>query len=368
MTDAKEAPMVKFLDRVSCICYLVQFRKDKGRDVLALPDSGSEVNAMTPTYAAQLGLKVQKTNVGAQKIDRSSLATFSIVITIFQVFNMLGRSWFFQKTLLLANISMKVVLSMFLLTFSNVDIQFAKKELTWRTYTTKKTLLTTRWIELIDWKKFANAALDENIKAFVVHVSSLRLRMTIHLARKAQLALLLIEKVTVLAKYSDFADVFLEKSANILSEQTGVNKYGIKLEKGKQPSYGPIYSLGPVELETLNMYIETNLANGFIRASKLSMGAPIFFIHKPNGSLCWCVNYGGLNDFTIKNQYLLPLIDKFLDRLGQAKQFTQLNLISTYHQMRIKESDEWKTGFWTWYGHFEYQIMLFELFNIPASF
>ena len=36
--------------------------------------------------------------------------------------------------------------------------------------------------------------------------------------------------------------------------------------------------------------------------------------------------------------------------------------------MRIKEGNEWKTAFRTWYGHFKYQIMLFELFNAPASF
>ena len=34
--------------------------------------------------------------------------------------------------------------------------------------------------------------------------------MTIHQARKAQVALLLVEEITILDKYSDFADVFLE--------------------------------------------------------------------------------------------------------------------------------------------------------------
>ena len=36
--------------------------------------------------------------------------------------------------------------------------------------------------------------------------------------------------------------------------------------------------------------------------------------------------------------------------------------------MRIKEGDEWKTAFQTWYGHFEYQVMLFGLTNAPRSF
>ena len=67
---SKEAPKVRVLDKVACIYYSVQFRKDKGNDVLALLDSGSEVNAITRAYAAHLGLKVRVINVGVQKIDK----------------------------------------------------------------------------------------------------------------------------------------------------------------------------------------------------------------------------------------------------------------------------------------------------------
>ena len=54
--------------------------------------------------------------------------------------------------------------------------------------------------------------------------------MTIHLVREVQLALILAKKVIRPAKYSDFVDVFLEKSANILLEQTRANEHAIELE------------------------------------------------------------------------------------------------------------------------------------------
>ena len=147
----------------------------------------------------------------------------------------------------------------------------------------------------------------------MVHISFLGLRMTIYLMRKAQLTLLLAKEVTVPTEYSDFADVFLKKSANVFSERTGANEHAIELKKGKQLLYGPIYSPGPVELETFKIYIETNLANGFIRISKLSAGASILFVCKPDDSFCLYVNYQGLNNLTINNWYQLALIDKSLD-------------------------------------------------------
>ena len=203
---------------------------------------------------------------------------------------------------------MKVVLGMPFLIFNNADVQFAEKKLTWRTYTTKKAFPTTRQVKIINQKKFAKAALDKNIEAFVVHVSFLGSRMSIYPAKKTQLASLLTKKVTVPTEYSDFANVFLEKLANVLPEWTGANEHLIKLEKGKQPAYGPIYSLGPVEFKILKTYIKTNLANGFIRASKSPASAPILFVRKPNGSLCLCVNYQRFNNLIIKNRYLLPFV------------------------------------------------------------
>ncbi len=120
-----------------------------------------------------------------------------------------------------------------------------------------------------------------------------------------------------------------------LPENTGINEHAIELVRDKQPPYRPIYSLSPVELETLKTYIKTHLKTRFISPYKSPTGAPIFFDKKPDGSFCLCVDYRDLNNLTIKNQYPLPLIDKFFDRLSCAKQFTQLDLTSAYHRMRI---------------------------------
>ena len=164
--------------------------------------------------------------------------------------------------------------------------------------------------------------------------------MTIYLAFEAQIALLVAENVIVLAKYLDFADLFLKKSAEMLPKRTGINKHAIELEDGKQSLYKPIYSLGPVELETLKTYIEINLANDFIQPSKSPAGAPILFVYKLDGNLQLCIDYQGLNNLTIKHWYPFLLIGESINQLGQAKCFTQLDLTSVYHRIRIKKGDK----------------------------
>ena len=124
--------------------------------------------------------------------------------------------------------SMELVLKMAFLTFSNADIQFAKKELSWSTYTTEDVLPTSRRVKPIDKKEFAKAALAENVEAFVVHAASFISKMTIHLAWEAQIALLLAKKVTVLAEYIDFVDIFSKALAKVLSERTDINEHVIK--------------------------------------------------------------------------------------------------------------------------------------------
>ena len=149
-----------------------------------------------------------------------------------------------------------------------------------------------------------------------------------------------VKEVTIPIKYIDYTNIFSSNSAVELPKHTGINDHLIDQIDNKQPLYGPIYSLGAVELETPKTYIETNLANGFIRSFKSPAGTSILFIRKKDNSFWLYVDYQGFNNPTIKNRYLLPLIGKFLDHLGGAKRFTQLDSINAYHQMQIRESDE----------------------------
>ena len=164
----------------------------------------------------------------------------------------------------MANISLETVFGILFLTLSGANVDSLDWELRWRTYTTKKALPTTKCVELVGKKEFAAATFDPEYETFIVYLASLNLVLKIYLDREAQIASLSNDKVKILDEYLDFTNVFLEEKALILPEYTEFNEHTIDLEDGKQLPYGPIYSLGPVELETLKTYIETHLKTGFI--------------------------------------------------------------------------------------------------------
>lgn len=136
------------------------------------------------------------------------------------------------------------------------------------------------------------------------------------------MALLLTKEISISEKYANFSDIFSKESTAVVPNYLNINKYAIDLESGKQISYRPIYSLDLLKLETLKTYIKTNLANKFIWPSKFSIKVLIFFVKKPDGSLCLYVDYRGLNNLTIKNWYPLFLINKLLKWLEKVKRFT----------------------------------------------
>jgi hypothetical protein len=96
-----------------------------------------------------------------------------------------------------------------------------------------------------------------------------------------------------------------------------------------------MYSLSPLELQTLRDFIDKHLSIGLIHPTSSPHGAPVLFIKKKDGSLRLTVDYRALNRITRKDRYPLPLTADLLDAPRKARVYTRIdlrcNIFSTIH-------------------------------------
>jgi hypothetical protein len=122
------------------------------------------------------------------------------------------------------------------------------------------------------------------------------------------------------------------------------------------------------EIVELKKQIVELQSKGFICPSSSPWGAPVLFMEKKDGTQQMCVDYRSLNEVTIKNKYPLPRIEDLFDQIKGVSVFSNIDLRSGYHQLKIRESDIPKAAFLTRYGLYEYTVMSFGLTNAPAYF
>lgn len=123
---------------------------------------------------------------------------YGITIEGFKVQNKLGKARFFQKIFLVAYNNNELIFKMFFLNFSKIEINFAYKRFTWRTYIIAEAFSTTKKDQIINRKKFAKRVLDLDQKTFVIHVTTFTTLMPIHLARKAQIVILIVDEIPII--------------------------------------------------------------------------------------------------------------------------------------------------------------------------
>ncbi len=175
-------------------------------------------------------------------------------------------------------------------------------------------------------------------------------------------------KEMVPTHYHSFRNLFSKENFDELPKQKPWD-HAIELTPNAKSMLDcKVYLLNQNEQEQLDKFLDENLESGCIRPSKSPFASPFFFIKKKDSILCPVQDYRKLNEMTIKNRYLLPLISELINKLRGAKYFTKLDVRWGYNNIQIREGDEEKAVFHMNQGLFEPTIMFFGLTNSPTTF
>ena len=92
------------------------------------------------------------------------------------------------------------------------------------------------------------------------------------------------------------------------------------------PRKEKVYPLSREDREEVYEFISEQLRKCYIRLSKLPQMAPVFFVGKKDGKKQMVQDYIYSNEWTVKNNYHLPLISDIVENIGMKKVLIKMDL------------------------------------------
>jgi hypothetical protein len=103
--------------------------------------------------------------------------------------------------------------------------------------------------------------------------------------------------------------------------------------------------MNTTESEEVNKQVHELLDRGLIQEILSPCVVPTVLTPKNNCEWRMCTYSQAINKITIKYMFSLPRMDDLMEFLSGSEYFTKIDLKSGYHQIWIREGDEWNTMF-----------------------
>lgn len=108
------------------------------------------------------------------------------------------------------------------------------------------------------------------------------------------------------------------------------------------------------------------LASDVVEPAQTEWAVPIVSSPRKDGALCFLINNCKLISIMIRDSYLLPCVEKFIDSLGDDSALSGLHSNSSHWQAEIANENRGLTAFTSHHGLYRFTISPFGLKKVSS--
>ncbi|XP_065928583.1 uncharacterized protein [Magallana gigas] len=130
----------------------------------------------------------------------------------------------------------------------------------------------------------------------------------------------------------------------------------------------PVFQKPHALRDEVKRELSVMLEAGIVEQSVSPYASPVVIIPKKDQSIRFCVYYRRLNAVTQFDPGPNAQIEEIIDRLGEAKYLSKLDLTKGYWQILLDDDAKEKSAFITPFGQYQFTVMPFGMMNSAATF